>query len=440
MLPPGPSGPAIWNTIEFMLRPQQMVARHRSRYGDVFRLRTLMLDAVFVCTPVLAKEVFAHDPEDYGNYRRLLGDTLGARSLSSTCGAQHRGQRKLLNPRFHGAQVRRFLEAMKAITIRHLAPWHEAARRHTVIRMIDVGKAISLDVIAETVFGAHAGDRERARSVLKGILEGFSPLIVFTPHMRNRAFPPWRTFLARRAAFDGFVRDVLATRRQRTESGEDVVTMLLDVRDEHGAPMADDEIRDHLLLLLLAGYETTSIALAWGVYWLLRERRVLTRLREELDALGPEPSVEALARAEYLGAVCDETLRIRPIFTDSVRPLTSAVQIGGWTVPAGSAVVVALQSILSDPAVYPEPDHFRPERFLERKYSPAEFGPFGGGHRRCLGAAFAEHQLRVVLGTIATSWDLELADKRPEWSVRHHVNMTPARGVRLRVLGPRARS
>jgi cytochrome P450 len=437
MLPPGPRNHALWHTFDFMMRPAQMLARHRTRYGDIFRVNTLMLDAVFVCSPALAKEVFAHDPDDFGSFTKVLGDTLGTHALAASFGARHRGQRKFLNPPFHGPQVRAFLDATKVITLRHLAAFESAMRSRTIVRMLDVGQAISLDVIVETVFGAHGDDRERARLVLEDILEGFSPLVLFAPGLRTSLFPPWRRFLKRRRAFDALVRDVLSERRRSSHRSADVVTMLLDVRDQGGEPLSDEEIRDHLLTLLLAGHETSAIAIAWGVYWLLREPHALSRLRSELDAFGVDPSVEALSRAPYLGAVCNETLRIRPIFTDSIRLLDRPVQIGDWTVPKGSALVVALQSILTDPATYPDPERFLPERFLEKKYGPAEFVPFGGGQRRCLGAVIAEQQLRIVLGTIAANWELELADKGPERSARRHVTMAPARGVRLRVAGRR---
>lgn len=436
MLPPGPPRHVFLHTVEFMLRPERFLRRLRARYGDVFHVETSKLDAVFVCTPALAKEVFAHDPDDYDGFEAVLGDMLGKTSLPLTFGAKHRGQRKLLNPRLHGGQVKRSLDAMKEIAVRHLAGWDDVAKGGSVVRMIDVAQAMSLDVMVRVVFGAD-DDRERARSVLNDMLDGFSPLLLYTPRTRTRAFPPWRRFVARRAAFDAFVADLLAARRRGDGSGDDMVTMLLDVRDESGAPLDDSEIRDLLLILLIAGHETTAIAIAWGVYWLLREPRVLARLRDELDAFGPDPSAEALARAPYLGAVCSETLRMRPIFTDAVRPLLRPLEIGGYRIPAGKAVVVALPSILSDPELYPEPETFRPERFLERKFASYEFVAFGGGHRRCLGAALAEHQLRVILGTIAARWDLALADARPEEARRRHVTMAPARGVRVRVLGER---
>jgi cytochrome P450 len=165
---------------------------------------------------------------------------------------------------------------------------------------------------------------------------------------------------------------------------------------------------------------------------------VLAKLRQELAALGTNPPVEALLKAPYLGAVCDETLRIRPVVTDTVRPLVRPMDIGGRTVPAGQAIVVLLQAILTDPAVFPEPERFRPERFLEQRYAASEFLPFGGGHRRCLGAAFAENEMRLVLGTLVAEWDLELTSRRPERAVRRNVTMGPERGVPVRFLRARA--
>jgi cytochrome P450 len=262
------------------------------------------------------------------------------------------------------------------------------------------------------------------------MLDGFSPAVLFSKHVRTPLFPPWRRFVAARDDFYALARDALAARRAGKASGDDILGMLIDARFDDGAAMSDEEIHAHLLTLLIAGHETTAIALAWGAYFLAREPEILAKLRVELRGVS---ATDAIARLPFLGAVCDETLRVRPVVPDVVRPVREATSIGEWKVPAGDAIIIALQAILSDPAVFPDPERFRPERFLERKFSPAEFPPFGGGHRRCLGATFAEMELRVVLATLAAGWDIELVDGDPEPSVRRNVTMAPGRGVRVRL-------
>ena len=431
-----PTAAAAFETFEYMLRPAAYVARRRKRDGDVFTVRTLNLQGVAVCTPALAKEVFALDPEAYDSFATGMEGIFGPRSLFSTAGTTHRHQRKLLNPRFHGAHVRGFSETMRAVARKHFAAAQKKSGR--AVTMSELGQAISLDVILETVFGGGGGvDLAAAREVLAKMLHGFSPLAIFSKAVRTRLFPPWRRFVDRRNAFDALVADGIRARRAASEPGTDILGMLVAARYEDGTAMADAEIRDHLLTLLIAGHETTAISIAWGVYWLLRDARVLATLRKELAALGPNPPVEALLKAPYLGAVCDETLRIRPIVTDVVRPLLRPVQLGGRTIPAGKGIVVLLQAILTDPAVFPEPERFRPERFLGHRHAASEFLPFGGGHRRCLGAAFAENEMRLVLGTLVAEWDLELVLRKPERAVRRNVTMGPERGVPVRFLRTR---
>jgi cytochrome P450 len=165
---------------------------------------------------------------------------------------------------------------------------------------------------------------------------------------------------------------------------------------------------------------------------------MLRRLRDELDALGPDPEPDLIVRQPYLSAVCDETLRLHTILTEVARITRAPLELRGHTLPAGVAVGVAICAIHQDPELYPEPGQFRPERFIERVYGPYEFLPFGGGHRRCLGAALSDFEMRVALATIVTRWDLEPTGE--ERDVRHNIGMGPKHGVRLRVKGRRRAS
>jgi cytochrome P450 len=269
------------------------------------------------------------------------------------------------------------------------------------------------------------------------MLGGLSPLLLFSRQLQRSFFPPWRRFLAAQAELTKLIERQVTSRRQSGAHGRDIFGLLLDARWDDGEPLSLSQIRDHLLTLLVAGHETTAISLAWAVHDVYRNPQVLRRLRDELDTLGQDPDLEALATLPYLGAVCDESLRLRPIITDVQRTLVDPFEFGGHPLPAGVAAGVAIETIHSDPTIYPEPDQFRPERFLERRFSPFEFLPFGGGHRRCLGAAFSNHEARIVLATLVSRLDLEslVLDTR----VRRNITMGPKHGVPIRILGPRSR-
>jgi len=397
----------------------------------VFRVRALALKGLGVTSPELAKEVLALDPEVYSALSAGLRGVVGDFSLFSTFGGDHKRQRKLLNPRFHGQRMRAFAQTMQDVARAHLGKLRPGDR----VAMLEVGQSISLDVILETVFGSGGVDREHVGDIVRSMLDGFPPIAIFSAGLQTPLFPPWRRFLQRKAKFDAFVAETLRERRARKTPGDDILGLLLEARYEDGSALSDEEIRDHLITLLIAGHETTAIAIAWGAYWLCREPKVKSKLREELAALGDDPTPEALNKHEYLGAVCDEVLRIRPIVVDIARPVVRDVRVGEYTVPAGETIVVFFEAMLRDPAIFEQPEEFRPERFIGRRYTATEFMPFGGGHRRCLGAAFAEQELRIVLGTLARELDLELESKEPERSKRRNVTIGPARGVRVIVRG-----
>jgi cytochrome P450 len=425
--------------MQFVLRPKRYVRDVQAKYGDAASFHSLLGRGVAVLEASLAREVFAAPPDTFSPID-TVGSLFGERAVIATAGAVHRRQRKLLNPPFHGPRIKALFGTMQRVVREHLEPLGAVSGgRGDVVTMTSITQAMTLDVILETVFGSggSAADMDRGRKVLRAIIHGFSPAIITTQKLHSPLFPPWRRYARARRDFDVWVATLIAERRRRGELGDDLLGLFLTTRYDDGAPMEDAEIVDHLLTLLLAGHETSAVAIAWATYWLLREPAVLARLRGEIDALGPAPSIEALVRLPYLGAVGSESLRIEPVVTDVVRMCGTPLEIGPWTVPAGQLVAVMVGAILGDERVFPEPDRFRPERFLERTFHAGEFLPFGGGQRRCLGAAFAEAELAIAIATIATEWDLELADARPERSVRRNITMGPARGVRVRVIGRR---
>jgi cytochrome P450 family 110 len=440
MLPPGPRSPSLVQAYGFIFRSAAYTSALRAKYGDAVRFHSAIGKGVAVMDPALVREVFAAPPDTF-EALPMLEPLFGFGAVIAVSGERHKKLRKLLNPRFHGAQVKGFLSVMQRVIREHVGRLERLAGTGEVFGVAEITQALALDVICETVFGESDGlDRPAAREVLRNMVHAFHPSILGGGIFQKPWFPPWRRLLRARSAFDAWADGLIRGRRARGEEalGGDVLGVLLSARYEDGSPMDDADIRDQLITLLLAGHETSATAMAWAAYYLARAPETLARLRQELDALGPEPSPEAIVRLPYLDAVAAETLRIQPIVTDIIRvcrqPFTLANK---WTIPKGEVVAVMLVSILKDERVFPEPERFRPERFLEKKFGPAEFLPFGGGARRCLGAAFAEAELGLAIAELAQSWDLELAGEAPERATRKNLTMGPAHGVRVRIRGRR---
>lgn len=422
MLPPGPRTPRLWQTFEVLLRPTAYLTRLRGAYGDVMSFDNLAGVGVVVVEAGLAREVFASSGEVFETLP-MVGSVFGPHAVIATSGPEHRRQRKLLNPSFHGARIRALYETMREVIARHLL----ALRPGTVVKMTDVAQELTLDVILETIFGASLDDatRDRGRELLRDIVHAFHPILIVTTRLHSPFVPSWRKYERARAELRGWVDEVI---RQRTDEQEDLLGLLLAARYDDGAPLDRDELHDHLLTLLLAGHETSAIAITWATHWLLREPRVIAEVKAATRGL----STEQIVKSPYVGAVVSETLRIAPIVTDVVRKCREPYQLREWTIPKGGLVAVMLSAILSDERTFPEPGRYRPERFLERTYHAGELLPFGGGQRRCLGAAFAEAEMALTIATIANHLDLELVD-RTERTVRRNITMGPAKGVRVRV-------
>jgi cytochrome P450 len=300
---------------------------------------------------------------------------------------------------------------------------------------------ISLSVIAQAVFGiADPDDVREAQRLGAEYMDSLHPAILFFPQLRRDllGLSPWARSSRAKQALD----EVLYTQIKKSRArplGEDILSLMLGARYEDGSAMSDEQIHDELLTLLLAGHETTALSLAWLFYHLYRNPETLVRLRRELDALGPDPEPELVAGCRYLEACCNETLRIYPIVGEVFRLLRAPLALGPYTVPKGYAVSVSAIGLHRHPELYPDGETFRPERFLERKFTPFEFVPFGGGARRCLGAAFAMYEMKLVAHAVLSRCELAPASSRPIRPAMRGPTFGPKGGVPMRYLGPRAR-
>jgi cytochrome P450 len=360
---------------------------------------------------------------------------FGNSSVLLTSGGVHRRQRKLLAPPLNGARLRAFGATMQELADKHVAKLTPGTR----LRALELSTAFTLDVIIRTVFGVEgdddAGEVQSLRSMLTTLVHDIPALAIFAYPLRNKWYPPWSRYLRAREAFDRWLKNKIRQHRESGVVGSDVLSLLLGARYEDGSAMSEDEIYDQLVTLLLAGHETTSLAVASCLGRLLREPTALARLHSELAG---QSGPEEIQRLPFLSACIDETLRIDPIVTDVGR--TARVEFAlddQLRVTRGQVIVVLIEALHHDPSLYPNPTQFRPERFLERKFAPHEYAPFGGGVRRCLGAAFSDYETKILLATLLRKLEIELENPAPEPRVRRNITMGPKHGVPMRVIALR---
>jgi cytochrome P450 len=419
--------------------------RHGARRGEPFAVRLPGVGTVYVTGhPDGAREIFTADPAGYETVQaNPIEALLGPGSLILLAGERHARERRLLVPPFHGDRMRaygRIIQDVVGAELARLAPGAAVSAQALM-------QAVTLQVIVRAVFGVE-GDARRAQvhAAVTEMLDAYSPALMLVPGLRRELFGrgPWARFVRAREAFDRLLLGEVAARRVAPgAAGEDILSLLVAVRDEDGRPLADAELLDELRTLLVAGHETTATVLCWALPYLHRQPEELARLRAELDALGPSPAAEALAAAPYLGAVANEALRLHPVVPIVLRRLRAPLTLRGHRLAAGDSVAVAVSLLHAREDVFPEPARFRPERFLERRYSPFEHAPFGGGHRRCLGAAFAAYELRLVLGTLLSRARLHLDAASARGALRpvlRSITAAPARPIGLVYEGPRAQA
>ncbi|MFQ4136850.1 cytochrome P450 [Nodosilinea sp. PGN35] len=438
---PGSQTPFWRRAPKLILRPLDYFEDHYRRYGPVFRVGEKPL-SVYVADPAVIQGIFQADaaqfhipPQSPGSGLTFL---LGEQSLLLLDGARHRRHRRLLMPPFHGDRMRTYGQVIGTLTEQVMASWQPG----TAFNVRSAMQEITLRVILKAVFGLGDGDRyDRLRQLLSTLLEGlgtpFSAFFIFFPGLQKDWGPmsPWGKFVRIKAEIDALIYAEIGDRRQRPRpDSTDILSLMISARDEQGQPLSDGELHDELITLLVAGHETTASALTWALYWVHWLPAVGDRLRQELAALGPAPDPLAYASLPYLTAVCQETLRIYPVApTTGIRIVSQPLSVAGYEFPPGAALFLNIYLVHHRDDLYPNPDSFRPERFLERQYSPYEYFPFGGGHRSCIGSAFALMEMKLVLATILRHWQLALpeGDRRPLKPVRRGLTLAPPGGLRL---------
>jgi cytochrome P450 family 135 len=423
MLPPEPSAPPLVQTLRWAFRPLPFMRDCRERLGDSFSVTFLGFERpmVLISDPAAIKALYTERAHGLPRGRAIaLEPILGSRSLLMLEGADHLAHRRLMLPAFHGERMRSYQPMVEEIVAAEIDSWRLGEEFAIHPRM----QAVTLEVIMRVVFGVADEERlTRLRSRLGRVLSETAQPLAQLAGLATQRFSrgPWARFERLLAEVDEQIYDEIAERRRDggLEDRDDILSALMLAEFEDGGRMSDTDLRDQLMTLLLAGHETTATALAWTFDLLLRHPRELGRLRDSLEDGGEE----------YLRATISESLRLRPVVPLAGRRLAKELRVDGLTLPEGTDVSPAIWLAHTRADVYPEPFAFRPERFLGEGPDTYAWIPFGGGIRRCIGAAFAEFEMRIVLREVLTRCELHKADPAPERISRRNITLSPRAGT-----------
>jgi cytochrome P450 len=434
-LPPGPAQNSVWTALQWLYRPLEYLSACRDRYGETFTVRLHRLPPlVVVANPEAVKEVFSGSGEVMaaGKVNNTLKPFLGPYSLLMLDGEEHLRQRRLVLPPFHGERMHAYGQTMLEATHRSIDSWPVGEPFPIHKRL----QGITLEVILRAIFGVADAELPERAALVTRLLEvgAWPPLLVPYLQVDLGKWSPWGRFQALMAQADEMIFTEIRRRRaDPTKGGADILSLLLEARDEGGAPLSDAELRDQLVTLLVAGHETTATALAWSIYWVTQTPGLLARLQAEIASAsadgGASLAPDRVARLELLDATVREALRRQPVVPMVGRFLQQPARVAGFDLPAGVVVLPSIYLAQHRPEAFPEPERFRPERFLGVKASPYEWFPFGGGIRRCVGMAFALYEMKMVLAATLSRVSLRVLPRARIRAVRRSITLSPSGGL-----------
>ena len=431
-LPPGRRWPALVQSAALMRFRHWFVPAMQRRFGDVFTV-LLVPEArpmVLFNGPEAARQIFGSDPEQFhaGKANALLGPIMGEHSVLLVDGADHRRARKLLMPAFRHSALAGYRTVISELAKREVASWPRGVELRSLERM----NALTLEVILRVVFGVADEERLAKLRPLVRATVGVKPLVLLGwGYPAVQRLRPWRRVAQTQRMLDALLYAEIGERRRAVDLHErtDVLSRLLLVGDSEGeTPLRDDELRDQLVTLLLAGHETTAAALSWALYELGRDEGVLGKAQDAVDS----------GENDYLEAVMKESLRLHPVIAMVARFLMTPATVGGVPLPSGISVGPSIILAHRDPGSFPEPDRFRPERFLEGEVAPNTWIPFGGGVRRCIGTGFSLMEGVAVLREVLSELDVRVVEGHTDRPLVRNVTSVPANGARILVT-PRSR-
>lgn len=434
-LPDGPEmrrfPPLFLRRLKFIFQPLEYLERYAKIYGDNFTIKGRSgSQVVYFSHPQALQQIFTADSNklESGRVNTILKFLVGSNSLILLDGDSHQRQRQLLTPPFHGERMRTYGETIQEITQQVSGSWKIGQPFNIRASM----QEITLRVILQVVFGLNEGARlEKLQQLLTSFLDFLgSPFLsaaLFFRFLQKDLgeWSPWGRVVRLREQIDEMIYALIQERRtEPNQNRQDILSLMMSARYDDGQSMTDEELRDELMTLLSAGHETTASALTWTLYWIDQLKAVRDKLLKELDTLGDNLEPTAVTKLPYLTAVCQETLRIYPIAIGAfARIVAEPMEIMGYNLPVGTVIFPSIYLAHHRAETYPQPKQFRPERFLERQFSPYEYLPFGGGNRRCIGMAFAQYEMKLVLATILSRYQVSLVNHRPVRPVRRGLTL-----------------
>jgi cytochrome P450 len=419
-LPPAPRIPKLLQGVGFVAAREKSVAALAKRYGSAFTLRLPIFgETIVVSDPALIKDLFTTNT-DLVARAGVLGEMFGPGSTFSLDGTEHRERRKLLVPPFHGKRMASYEGIIEEEVLREIATWPQGKEFETMPSMM----RITLNAILRTVFGAEGAALDELRKLLPDMVLHASRLAVMPPIVR-RDFGTWSPggkLASNRERYDEIIRRLISDIRNDPKFDErnDVLALMLQARYEDGSPISDDHIADELLTLLAAGHETTATTLAWAVERLRRHPRLLARLAAEVDAGG----------GDLVQATIWEVQRTRPVINGTARMAKTRIQLGEWVIPKGHAILASISLAHASEGSFADSQSFNPDRFVGNPPDNYSWIPYGGGVRRCIGAAFANMEMTVTLRTLLREFEFGTTYARGERLHSRGVATAPSHGGR----------
>ena len=426
------TGHRFLTTWRFLNDPYLCYRQWKQRYGNTFLVNALNGDVVATCDPENIRRAFAAAFEDVEPFAvGTIRPLVGGNSVFLLQGDRHRRERSILSPPFQGSAMKSQFGVIEQAANEVSYSWQTGQ----TVRIMDAALDLSLEVIIRIVFGIESRDQIHLyMAEIKEFVASFRPIFAFTRIFQRSWFglSPWNRFVRSRDTFWQLLMDQISHARQHGCPEGTVLNHLINAEYEDGGAASDKSIRDQLVSMLLAGHETTQIAIAWGMSWLHRSADVLQRLRSEIDSL----TLPEVIDSPLLQGVCNESLRLNAIVPDTVRTLKVPLEWQELTLPRGSNIALSICMVHENPELYPEPMRFNPDRWLGKTYKPHEFMPFGGGVRRCIGAPLALLEMKIVIATWLRNFRFELPNDAPsiEPIHRRNITMAPKTGIPLSIV------